>query len=63
MSQAARFQEALRRLAIIDEAFVEGEVSLGLAGLGRVVASSPEVVTAPGDDIRAALEEPGGYWP
>ena len=30
MSQAVRFQEILRRLAIIDEGFVEGHAGLGL---------------------------------
>ena len=111
-----RFQETLRRLAIIDEGFVEDEAGLGLdpaskstldpktaallqvgvsvaigspavclewstgralaagasedeiadvllaiapvAGLGRVVAAAPEVATALGYDIAAALEEP-----
>ena len=31
MSQTARYQETLRRLAMIDEGFVEGEAGLGLA--------------------------------
>ena len=111
-----RFQETLRRLAIIDEGFVEDEAGLGLdpagkstldpktaallqvgvsvaigspavclewstgralaagasedeiadvllaiapvAGLGRVVAAAPDVATALGYDIAAALEEP-----
>ena len=115
MSQTARFQETLRRLAIIDERFVEDRARLGLslagesaldtktaallqlaasvalgpaavclewstgrslaagasedeiadvllaiapvAGLGRVVAAAPEVATALGYDITAALEE------
>ena len=110
-----RFQETLRRLAIIDEGFVEGEAGLGLdpagrstldpktaallqvgvsvaigspavclewstgralaagasedeiadvllaiapvAGLGRVVGAAPDVATALGYDIAAALEE------
>jgi 4-carboxymuconolactone decarboxylase len=109
----------LRRLAMIEEGFVEGEAGLGLgpvststldarstallqvgvcvaigspavclewsagralaagasedeiadvllaiapvAGLGRVVAAAPEVATALGYDIAAALEEPDGY--
>ena len=112
-----RFQETLRRLAMIDEDFVEHQARLGLdpvqasaldpktaallqvgasaasgspavclewatgralaagasedeiadvllviapvAGLGRVVAAAPEVATALGYDIEAALEEPG----
>ena len=119
MGQTVRFQETLRRLAMIDEGFVEDEAGLGLglvktsaldprtaallqvgvsvaigspavclewstgralaagasedeiadvllaiapvAGLGRVVAAAPEVATALGYDITAALEEPDGY--
>jgi len=114
-----RFQETLRRLAIIDEGFVEDQAGLGLglagisaldpktaallhvgvsvalgspavclewstsralaagasedeiadvllaiapvAGLGRVVAAAPEVATALGFDIEAALEEPDDH--
>ena len=51
-----RFQDTLRRLAMIDEGFVEDQ-----AGLGRVVAAAPHVATALGYDITAALEEPDGY--
>ena len=119
MGQTVRFQETLRRLAMIDEAFVEDEAGLGVglvktsaldpktaallqvgvsvaigspavclewsagralaagasedeiadvllaiapvAGLGRIVAAAPEVATALGYDITAALEEPDGY--
>jgi 4-carboxymuconolactone decarboxylase len=115
----ARFQDTLRRLAMIDEGFIEDEARLGLdpaqasaldpktaallhvavcvaigspamclewstgralaaganeeeitdvllaiapvAGLGRVVAAAPDVATALGYDIDAALEEPDGY--
>ena len=113
-----RFQDTLRRLAMIDEGFVEDHAGLGLgpctpaldpktaallqvgvsvaigspgvclewsagralaagasedeiadvllaiapvAGLGRVVAAAPDVATALGYDITAALEEPDGY--
>jgi len=114
----ARFQETLRRLAMIDEGFVEDQAGLRLgpaqasaldpkttallhvavcvairspavslewstgralaagaseeeiadvllaiapvAGLGQVVASAPDVATALGYDIAAALEEPDG---
>ena len=114
--QTVRFQETLRRLAIIDESFVEDQARLGLglagewtldpktatllqvaasvaigapaaclewsaglalaagasedeiadvllaiapvAGLGRIVCAAPEVATALGYDIEAALEEP-----
>jgi alkylhydroperoxidase/carboxymuconolactone decarboxylase family protein YurZ len=113
--QTVRFQETLRRLAIIDESFVKDQARLGLglardwtldpktatllqvaasvaigapaaclewsaglalaagasedeiadvllaiapvAGLGRVVAAAPDVATALGYDIAAALEE------
>ena len=119
MSQTMRFQETLRRLAMIDESFVEGEAGLGLepaatsalepktaallqvavlvaigspavclewsagralaagasedeiadvllaiapvTGLGRVVCAAPDVATALGYDIAAALEEPDGH--
>jgi 4-carboxymuconolactone decarboxylase len=119
MGQTVRFQETLRKLAMIDEGFVEDEAGLGLGpasetaldpkiaallqvgvpvalgspavclewstaralaagasedeiadvllaitpvtGLGRVVAAAPEVATALGYDIAAALEEPDGY--
>ena len=37
MGQTARFQEILRRLAMIDEGFVEDEAGLGL---GQVTAST-----------------------
>ncbi len=115
MGQTARFQETLRRLAMIDEGFVEDEAGLGLgqvapwtldpkmvallrvgasvaigssavclewsagralaagasedeiadvllavipvAGLGRVVSAAPELATALGYDVSAALEE------
>ena len=114
MSHTARFQETLRRLAMIDEGFVEDEAGLGLgqaatwtldpktvallrvgasvaigspavclewsagralaagasedeiadvllavipvAGLGRVVSAAPELATALGYDLWAALE-------
>jgi alkylhydroperoxidase/carboxymuconolactone decarboxylase family protein YurZ len=119
MSQTVRFQETLRRLAMIDEGFVQDEARLGLgpaatsaldpktaallqvavsvaigspavclewsagralaagasedeiadvlpaiapvAGLGRVVCAAPDLATALGYDIAAALEEPDGY--
>ena len=119
MDQTLRFQETLRRLAMIDEAFAEDQAGLGLglagisaldpktaallqvgaavaigspavclewsaaralaagasedeiadvllaiapvAGLGRVAAAAPEVATALGYNIAAALEEPDDY--
>jgi 4-carboxymuconolactone decarboxylase len=118
MSQVVRFQETLRRLAMIDEGFVEDQAGLGLGlpsraaldqktaallqlgasvalgsspvclewgttralaagatddeiadvllviapvtGLGRVVSAAPDVATALGYDIVAALEDPDG---
>jgi 4-carboxymuconolactone decarboxylase len=115
MGQTVRFQDTLRRLAMIDESFVEDQAGLGLdpagpsaldpktaallrvavsvaigspavclewstgralaagasedqiadvllaiapvAGLGPVVSAAPEVATALGYDIDAALEE------
>jgi alkylhydroperoxidase/carboxymuconolactone decarboxylase family protein YurZ len=119
MGQTVRFQETLRRLAMIDEGFVEDQAGLRLgpaaasaldpktaallqvavsvalgspavclewstgralaagasedeiagvllaiapvAGLGRVVCAAPEVATALGYDIAAALEEPDDH--
>ena len=116
MSQMVRFQETLRRLAMIDEGFVQDEAGLGLGpvstsslepktaallqlgasvatgspavclqwsaaralaagatqdeiadvllaiapvtGLGRVVSAAPDVATALGYDVGAALEDP-----
>ena len=43
MSQTARFQETLRRLAMVDEGFVADEAGLGL-GLGRTTALDPKAV-------------------
>jgi alkylhydroperoxidase/carboxymuconolactone decarboxylase family protein YurZ len=116
MAQTGRFRDTLRRLAIIDEGFVEDQARLGLdlaaasslepktaamlqvgvavamgsspvclewatgralgagasedeiadvllaiapvAGLGRVASAAPELATALGYDLEAALEEP-----
>jgi alkylhydroperoxidase/carboxymuconolactone decarboxylase family protein YurZ len=41
MNQAVRFQEILRRLAIIDEGFVEGQAGLGF-DLGGLSALDPK---------------------
>ena len=116
MSETVRFQEVLRRLAMVDETFVTGQAGLGLgpagtaldgrtaallqlavsvalgssgaclewstaralaagatddeiadvllviapvAGLARVVCAAPDVATALGYDVAAALEEIG----
>ncbi len=42
MSPTARYQETLRRLAMIDEGFVEDEAGLGLA-LARASALEPKI--------------------
>ena len=116
MGRTVRFQETLRRLAMIDEGFVEDQAGLGLgpctpaldpktaallqvavsvalgspavclewstgralaaganedeiadvllaiapvAGLGRVVSAAPDLASALGYDLWAALEKPG----
>jgi len=117
MNQVVRFQETLRRLAMIDEGFVEDRAGLGLSmagtpalhpkiaallqlgasvaigapavcvewstgralaagatdeeiadtllaiapvtGLGRIVCAAPDVATALGYDLAAALGDPG----
>ena len=41
MGQTIRFQETLRRLAIIDEGFITGEAGLGL-GLAQISALDPK---------------------
>ena len=43
MSQTARYQDTLRRLAMIDEGFVEDEAGLGLS-LARTSALEPRTV-------------------
>ena len=43
MSQAVKFQETLRRLAMIDEAFVQGQAGLGL-GLAGTQALDPKTM-------------------
>jgi alkylhydroperoxidase/carboxymuconolactone decarboxylase family protein YurZ len=119
MGQTVRFHETLRRLAMIDEGFVQDQARLGIrsapasaldsktaallqvgacvaigspavclewsagralaagasedeiasvllaiapvTGLSRVVSAAPEVATALGYDVAAALEETGSY--
>ena len=58
MRQTARFQEILRRLAIIDEAFVENHAGLGL---GRVTGAVPGVAAALEYDLDAALLGPDDH--
>jgi hypothetical protein len=52
----ARFQQTLRRLAMIDECLVEER-----AGLGRVVCAAPDVAISLGYDTAAALEDADDY--
>jgi hypothetical protein len=57
------FEAILRRLAMLDEAFVCDRAGLGLgpvAGLGPVVGAAPAVATALSYDVAAALEDPSG---
>ena len=51
LGQAMRFQETLRRLAMIDEGLVEDQAGLGLAGTSAL------------DPKTAALLRLGGRWP
>jgi 4-carboxymuconolactone decarboxylase len=44
MSQTARYQETLRKLAMIDEGFVEDEAGLGFA-LARTSSLEPRIAT------------------
>jgi len=72
MGQTARFQETLRRLAMIDEGFAGDAASPGsqdrallaialVAGRGRVVCAAPDVAIAFEYDVADALEEPDDY--
>ena len=54
MSETVRFQETLRRLAMVDEDFVGCQAGLGLC-------AAPDVATALGYDIVAALEDPDDH--
>jgi hypothetical protein len=53
-----RFQEILRKLAMVDESFVTGQAGLG-GRAGRVVCAAPDVAIALGYGIAAVLEERG----
>jgi hypothetical protein len=55
LGQAARFQEALRRLAIFDEGFAEAESG---PSLGRIVSAAPEVATAVDYDVESVCRNP-----
>jgi alkylhydroperoxidase/carboxymuconolactone decarboxylase family protein YurZ len=53
----ARFQETLRRLAMIDEGFVEDQAGLGL-GLAGISALDPKTAALLQVGVSAALESP-----
>jgi 4-carboxymuconolactone decarboxylase len=55
MSQTVRFQEPLRRLAMIDEGFVEDEARLGL-GLVRTSALDPKTAALLQVGVSVAIE-------
>jgi len=66
MGQTARFQETLRRLAMIDEGFVQDQAGLGLDPAERwaldpktaaLLQVAVPVETALGHDVAAALED------
>jgi hypothetical protein len=68
VSEAATFREALRKLAMVDEGFVEAAAGLTIvavllavapvSGLSRVVRAALDVAAALECDIKAALAEP-----
>ena len=57
MGQAVRFQETLRRLAIIDEGFVEDQAGLGL-GLGMTSALDPKTAALLHVGVSVAIGSP-----
>ena len=58
MSPTARYQETLRRLAMIDEGFVEDEAGLGLA-LARTSALDPRTAALVQLGVLVASGSPG----
>ncbi len=58
MGQTARFQDTLRRLAMIDEAFVEGEAGLGL-GPACTSALDPRTAALLRVGVLVAIGSPG----
>ena len=58
MGQTARFQETLRRLAMIDEGFVEGEAGLGL-GLACTPALDSKTAALLRVGVSVAIGPPG----
>src|SRR5690348_17797626 len=57
MGQTVRFQETLRRLAIIDEGFVEDQAGLGL-GLAGISALDPKTAALLHVGVSVALGSP-----
>jgi 4-carboxymuconolactone decarboxylase len=57
MSQTVRFQETLRRLAMIDEGFVEDEAGLGL-GLVKTSALDPKTAALLQVGVSVAIGSP-----
>ena len=57
MSQTVRFQETLRRLAMIDEAFVEDEAGLGV-GLVKASALDPKTAALLQVGVSVAIGSP-----
>jgi 4-carboxymuconolactone decarboxylase len=57
MSQTARFQETLRRLAMIDEGFVQDEAGLGL-GLAGTSALDPKTAALLQLGVSVAIGSP-----
>jgi alkylhydroperoxidase/carboxymuconolactone decarboxylase family protein YurZ len=58
MHETMRFQEILRRLAIIDEAFVENQAGLGL-GLPGASVLDPKTAALVQVGVLAAIGSPG----
>ena len=58
MDQTIKFQETLRRLAIIDEGFIEDQVGLGL-GLAGTSALDPKTAALLQVAVSVAIGSPG----
>ena len=60
MDQTVKFQETLRRLAIIDEGFIEDQVGLGLGlGLAGTSALDPKTAALLQVAVSVAIGSPG----
>jgi 4-carboxymuconolactone decarboxylase len=57
MSQTVRFQETLRKLAMIDESFVEDQAGLGL-GLAKTSALDPKTAALLQVGVSVAIGSP-----